>query len=106
MEDKTLVMVEGPSLFGANFGSVTERFKFHASNQTFSPFLKGMNLCRVWAAITCRANLWAARALFRATVRFLSLISTAEMAEFWIMEGRAWGSYPIMRKNGNCEVTE
>ena len=64
MEDKTLVMVEGPSLFGANFGLVTECFKFCASSQTFSPFLKGMNFCRVWAAITCQANSWAASALF------------------------------------------
>ena len=65
-----------------------------------------MNLCQVWAAITCRANSWAARASFRAAVRFLSLVSTAGMVEFWIMEGRVWGSYPIMRKNGDCEVME
>ena len=71
-----------------------------------SPFLKEMNLCRVQAAITCWANLWAARAPFQATVRFLSLVSTVGMAEFWIMEGRAWGSYPILRKNGDCEVME
>ena len=32
MGDKTLVMVKGPSLFGANFESVTERFKFPASS--------------------------------------------------------------------------
>ena len=64
MGDKTLVMVKGPFFWGANFGLVTERFKFHASSQTFSPFLKGMNLCRVRAAIACRANSWAARALF------------------------------------------
>ena len=35
MEDKTLVMVKGPSLFGVNFGLVTEHFKFRASSQTF-----------------------------------------------------------------------
>ena len=64
MGDKTLVMVKGPSLFGANFGLVTKHFKFRASSQTFSPFLKGMNLCQVWAAITCQANSWAARASF------------------------------------------
>ena len=104
--DKTLVIVKGPSLFGANFGLVTECFRFHASNQTFSPFLKGTNLHWVQAAITCRASSWAARASFQMAVRFLSLVSTAGMAEFWMMEGRAWGSYPIMRKNGNCEVTE
>ena len=106
MGDKTLVMVKGPSLFGANFRLVTECFKFCASSQTFSPFLKGVNFCRVQAAIICRANLWAARASFRAAVRFLSLVLTAGMVEFWIIEGRAWGSYPIMRKNSDCEVTE
>ena len=53
MGDKTLVMVKGPSFFGVNFGLISECFKFRASSQTFSPFLKGMNLCRVWAAITC-----------------------------------------------------
>ena len=45
MGDKILVMVKGPSFFGANFGLVTEHFKFHASSQTFSPFLKGVNFC-------------------------------------------------------------
>ena len=30
MGDKILVMVKGPSLFGANFGLVTKHFKFHA----------------------------------------------------------------------------
>ena len=99
-------MVKGPSLFGANFRSVIEHFKFRASSQTFSPFVNGVNFCRVRAAMTCQANLWAANASFRAAVRFLSLISTAEMAEFWIIDGRAWGSYLIMRKNGDCEVTE
>ena len=57
-------MVKGPSLFGANFGLVIEHFKFHASSQTFSPFVKGMNFCRVQAAMTCRADLWAANASF------------------------------------------
>ena len=99
-------MVKGPSLFGANFGSVIECFKFRASSQTFSPFVKGMNFCRVQAAMTCQANSCAANALFRAAIRFLSLVLTAGMAEFWIIDGRAWGSYPIMRKNGDCEVTE
>ena len=99
-------MVKGPSLFGANFGLVIERFKFRASSQILSPFTKGVNFCQVRAAMTCRANSWAANASFRAAVRFLSLVSTAGMVELWIIGGRAWGSYPIMRKNGDCEVTE
>ena len=39
--------------------------------------------------MTCWTNLWAARASSRAVVRFLSLVLTAGMAEFWRMEGRA-----------------
>ena len=39
------VMTKGPSCLGANFGLVTEHFKFLASNQTLSPFLKEMNFC-------------------------------------------------------------
>ena len=45
MEDKILVMRKRPSLLGANFGLVIEHFRFHASSQTLSPFLKGMNFC-------------------------------------------------------------
>ena len=56
--------------------------------------------------MTCRANSWAAKASFQAVVRFLSLVSTVGMVESWMTEDRAWGSYPIMRKNGDCEVTE
>ena len=51
--DKTLVIIKGPSFLGVNFGLVTEHFRFCASNQTFSSFLKGMNLCQVQVAITC-----------------------------------------------------
>ena len=56
--------------------------------------------------MTCQASLWTARASFQAAIRFLSLVSTAGMAELWMMEDRAWGLYPIMRKNGDWEVTE
>ena len=56
--------------------------------------------------MTCWASLWAAKTSFQAVVRFLSLVLTAGMVEPWMMEGRACGSYPIMRKNGDCEVME
>ena len=56
--------------------------------------------------MTCQASSWAARASFWAAVRFLSLVSTAGMAELWMTEGRVWGSYPIMRKNRDWEVME
>ena len=92
MGDKTFVMTKGPSYLGANFGLVMEHFRFWASSQTLSFFLKGVNFCQVRAAMICQANLWAARASSQAVVRFLSLVSTAEIVEFWRMGGRAWGS--------------
>ena len=39
MGDRTLTMVKGPSLFGANFGLDICRFRLQASSQTLSPFL-------------------------------------------------------------------
>ena len=42
--------------------------------------------------MTCRANLWATRASSQVVVRFLSLVSTVGMVEFWRMEGRIWSS--------------
>ena len=45
LEDKTLVMIKGPSCLGANFRLIIEHFRFHASSQTLSPFLKGTNFC-------------------------------------------------------------
>ena len=56
--------------------------------------------------MTCQASLLAAKASFQAVVRFLNLVSTVGMAEPWMTEGRVWGSYLIMRKNGDWEVTE
>ena len=64
MGDKTLVMIKGPSCLGANFELVIEHFKFHAFNQTLFSFFKGMNFCQVRVAMTCQANLCAARASF------------------------------------------
>ena len=45
IEDKTFMMTKGPSRLGVNFGLVMEHFKFWASSQTLSPFLKGVNFC-------------------------------------------------------------
>ena len=47
MGDKTLVMIKGPSLLGVNFRLVMEHFRFYASSQTLSFFLKGTNFCQV-----------------------------------------------------------
>ena len=45
MEDKTFVMTKEPSCLEVNFGLEMEHFRFQASSQTLSPFLKGMNFC-------------------------------------------------------------
>ena len=39
--NKTLVMVKGPSLLGANLGLMICCLRFLASNQTLSPLEKG-----------------------------------------------------------------
>ena len=42
IRERSLVIVEGPFLLGANFGLVIECFRFLAFSHTFSPFLKGL----------------------------------------------------------------
>ena len=54
--DSTLVMVNGPSLFGANFGLIMRHFRFSASSHTLSPFAKGLKSLLEWGDITCQAN--------------------------------------------------
>ena len=54
--DRTLVMVKGPSRFGANFGLMMRCFKFLASSHTLSPSLNGVKEQWVRAAITCQAS--------------------------------------------------
>ena len=97
MGDKTLVMVNGPSLLGVNLELVMRRFRFLASNQTLSPFAKGLKPLRERADMTCRANLCAARASLQAAERVFRRDSTVGMGVSAMTEGRAWGSYPIMR---------
>ena len=92
-----------PDNAGNGEKTIVSRKRWHRRQHMVN---RNMNLCQVWAAITCQASSQAARTLFRAAIRFLSLVSTAGMVEFWMTEGRAWGSYLIMRKNGDCEVTE
>ena len=95
--DKTFVIVKGSSHLGANFGLEIRRFRFLASNQTLSPFAKGLKPLREWAVITCRASSWEVRASLWAVERDFRQDSTAAMEVLVITEGRAWGSYPIMR---------
>ena len=42
MGDKTFVMVNGPSLLGANLGLIIRCFRFLVSSHTLSPFVKGL----------------------------------------------------------------
>ena len=99
-------MVKGPSCLGANFGLVTHCFRLRALSQTLSPFVKGEKGLRVRRAITCRASSWAANASSHAAVKSLSRSSMAGMEEEGRTVGRAMGSYPIIRKNGDFPVME
>ena len=56
MGDKTLVIVNGPSRLGANFGLIIRCFRFLASSQTLSPLTKGLKPCRERELMTCRAS--------------------------------------------------
>jgi hypothetical protein len=47
IEDRTLVIIKGPSRFGANLGFEMRCFRLQASNQTLSPLAKGVKECRV-----------------------------------------------------------
>ena len=53
IRDRTSLIMKGPSLLGVNFRLVTFRFRFRASNHTFSPFLNGVKCYLVLAAIVC-----------------------------------------------------
>ena len=95
--NRTSVIVKGPSLLGANLGLATFRFRFRASNHTFSPFLNGTKCRLVLAAIVCLVSSWAARASKRAALRALRCSSTAGNGEDGRTFGKGTGSYPIMR---------
>ena len=90
-------MVNGPSRLGANFGLMMRRFRFLASSQTLSPLTKGLKPLRERQDMTCWANSWAARASLRAAERVFRQVSTTGIEVLVITEGRAQGSYPIMR---------
>ena len=97
MGDKTLMIVKGPSHLGANLGLMIECLRFLASSQTLSPLANGVKpqlLCEVmtWQASSC-----AARTSSRAVTRDFRWDSTAGIEDSEIKEGRAQGSYPIMR---------
>ena len=95
--DRTFVMVKGPSHFGANFGLTTDHLRFLASSQTLSLSLNGEKECHVWVAMTWQASSCAAKASSQAADRVFKWDSTVGIVVLEIIDGRAQGSYPIMR---------
>ena len=97
MGERTLMIVKGPSRLEANFGFAIDRLRFLASNQTLSPLAKGVNPWLLCEDMTWRASLCVVRASSWAVTRDLRQDSTVGIEESVIREGRARGSYPIMR---------
>ena len=89
MGERTLMIMKGPSHFGANLGFVIECLRFLASNQTLSPLAKGVNPQLLHEDMTWWASSCAARASSRVATRDLRQDSTAEIGESEIKEGRA-----------------
>ena len=83
------MMVKGPSLFGANFGLITEHLRFLASSQTLSPSLNGEKECWVQVAMTWWASSCAARASSQAVERVFRWVSTTGIVVLGTIEGRA-----------------
>ena len=100
------MMVNSPSHFVVNLGFGRDRLRLRPSSHTFAPFLKGWKFRQVRLFMVCLARSWAAKASFLIARRECrqSLTVGREVSE--MMVGSAWGSYPIMRKNGNWLVTE
>ena len=89
IEDRTLMIVKGPSRLGANLGLAMERLRFLASNQTLSPLAKGVNPRLLREDMTWWVSLWAARASSRVVTRDLRQDSTAGIEESEIKERKA-----------------
>ena len=56
IRDRTLVIVKGPFLLGANFGLVMECFRFLASSHILSPFLKDLKPWQFLEDMTWQAS--------------------------------------------------
>ena len=96
-EERTLVILEGPSLFAANFGLTMFLLRFLASSHTLSPVIKGVNLDWMQLFMVCLASSWAAEASFLALMSSSNHFSTAGRSVLLVMLGSACGSYPMMR---------
>ena len=95
--DRTLIIVKGPSRLGVNFGLAMECLRFLASNQTLLPLAKGVNPRLLCKDMTWRASSCVAKALSRVAMRDFKWDSTMGTEESEIKDGRARGSYCIMR---------
>ena len=95
--ERTLMIVKGPSHFGVNFGLAIEHLRFLASSPTLLPLAKGVNPRLFCEDMTWRVSSCAARASSQAVMRDFRRDSTVGIEESEIKEGRARGSYPIMR---------
>ena len=104
--ESTSMMVNGPSRLAANLGSRRNCLRFHPSSHTLVPFLKGWKFRQVLLFMVCLARSWVAKASFLIVRREFRWSWTVGREVLEMMVGRAWGSYPIRRKNGDWLVME
>ena len=97
IEDRTLMIMKGPSCLSTNFGLAMDYLRFLASSQTLSPLTKGVNPWLLHEVMTWWVSLWVARASSQVVMRDLRQVSTVGIEESEIKEERAQGSYSIMR---------
>ena len=104
--ESTSVMVNGPSHLAVNLGFGRDCLRFCPSSHTLVPFLKGWKFHQVLLFMVCLVRSWVAKASFLIARREFRWSWTAGREVLEMMVGRARGSYPIMRKNGDWLVTE
>ena len=78
-DDRTLVILKGPSLFAANLGSMMFLVSFCASSQTLSPIMNGVNLDWIQIFMVNQASSCMAEAS--------SLDFTRSFSHFWQQGG-------------------
>ena len=106
MGESTSVMVKGPSCLAANLGFGSDRLRFRPSSHTLVLFLKRWKFRQVLLFMVCLVRSWVAKASFLIARREFRQSWTAGREVSEMMVGRAQGSYPIMRKNGDWLVME
>ena len=92
--------------FGSKFGARERVFKVTSLKPYFGAFLEWLEVLPGSAFMVCLARSWAVRASFLMVEREFgqSWMAGIEISE--MMVGRAWGLYPIIRKNGDWLVME